>query len=87
LFSFVLPLLPLALAIPSPASPVSSVAESAREFAVLTQKAIDTVLERLDAEELALRKRGQTANCTRKNISIRRELYVYLIPTCVVYVV
>jgi cell division protein FtsL len=47
------------------------------EFLSLSEQALNATLDRLDAEEASLKKRGQTASCTTSNLSIRRELWVF----------
>ena len=46
----------------------------ATALAALAKKTTEEILNRLDAQEAALKKRGQEATCTRKNIAYRQEL-------------
>ncbi|TVY46405.1 Tyrosinase-like protein [Lachnellula occidentalis] len=71
-----LAVLPLASAVPSSGSinqreHVS--VDDAQELSVLQQQALDTALAALDSEEESLKKRGETASCTRQNLEIRLE--------------
>jgi len=47
---------------------------AATALAALVKKTTEEILNRLDAQEAALRKQGQEATCTRKNIAYRQEL-------------
>jgi len=47
---------------------------AATALATLAKKTREAILNQLDAQEAALRKQGQQATCTRKNIAYRQEL-------------
>lgn len=53
------------------------IADAEAQFSALSEQALNATIDRLDAEEASLKKRGKTASCTVANLSIRRELYVF----------
>jgi hypothetical protein len=56
------------------ASSINADTDPAIAFADLTKKTTEAILNQLDAQEAALKKQGQQALCTRKNIAYRQEL-------------
>jgi hypothetical protein len=68
--------LPALAALSCLTSTINADTDPAIALAALAKKTTEAILNQLDAQEEALKKQGQKALCTRKNIAYRQELYV-----------
>lgn len=71
-----LALLPFSSAVSASGSikqPEDVLGEDAQALNAFQQQALDTTFATLDAEEERLKKRGETASCTRQNLEIRLD--------------
>ena len=66
--------LPALAALSCLAGTINAVSDPEAALAALFNQTTEDILDRLDAQEAALKKRGIQATCTRKNIAYRYEL-------------